>query len=802
MSRARLALVVEAARRLGSELEQRLCSQHPATVACYQQWLAQSPTRLSASAFSFAAGQILALGTAVHGQFWQRTAPVDPPLGALIRLAQSPDLACLLTEELAPLEHACAEAKDLGDSYPQLLHAADPQARRLRGVYYTPQPVARFLVAAVDELLRTHFGLNDGLASRQTWAQVRARLPWLDCPQRVTGDTPFVRIVDPAAGTGVFLRETVRFLCCHDGSVDDQALGARLAGIEIMPVPCALAQLELGPPTVAWGNALLAQSRSRAAQWLKPGAGPIVVFNPPYAKRSANCGAHAESLVRPLKQAVFGERNLQPLSDDYIKFVALAMQSKAPVIAMVTNRTYLTGLLHRGLRHHLLEQYRLIYVIDLHGDGLLDARSGAADENIFGITQGVALGIFCVSGEPPVVHYGELRGSRESKLEALATGSLKLASQRLVPAGPQCFFSPRNLGPRREQTNWPALPELFSHTTMGIKTRRDHFLLAFTRDELAQRMQMLADCRNLERLRTSLGVRDTAQWTLSGMQQLVRSQGVTGPIRPIAYRPFDTRFIWYHPRAIERGDARWPLMQLLTDQSVSMVSSRQTAQQCFTSAFVVRGLVEMKLAESTRGSSVFASELLDSRQAARLQQACGVDPRDALYYIYALLHAPSYRTRYRELLRIDYPRIPLELPAGLASELVRLGKRLVACHLLDEPDANAPACVIHDPHVQGRVVRLDGQRLYVNRDSYVEPVSQQAWDLVIGGYHACRHWLLARSGRSLSQPDWQHLSWMIAALEQTVVLMRGIDRAIEDCGGWQALVGSNQVMAPAALQPL
>jgi predicted helicase len=234
---------------------------------------------------------------------------------------------------------------------------------------------------------------------------------------------------------------------------------------------------------------------------------------------------------------------------------------------------------------------------------------------------------------------------------------------------------------------------------MGVKSRRDHFLIDQERETLQARMARLSSARNVETLREELQVTDNPQWTLKDMRDLVRREGVDAGIVAITYRPFDRRFIWYHREAIERGDARWPVMRNVLPDGLSLLTSRQSVNHDFTSAFVVRGLSEMKTAESTRGSYVFpirqASDrgLLKASGKVSNLRAEGLSgflstltPEEMLFYVYSVLHSGSYRRRYAGALQIEFPKIPPQCSGVLGKNLCRLGEELVALHLMESPE--------------------------------------------------------------------------------------------------------------------
>ena len=547
-----------------------------------------------------------------------------------------------------------------------------------------------------------------------------------------------------------------------------------------------------------------------------------IVGNPPYAKSSSNRSDMAKSLVSEYKRLVYGETNVQPLSDDYLKFVALAFKVAArhtAVVGLITNRSYLEGLIHRGMRFVLARDCSRIEVIDLHGDSNVGERppGGAANENIFDIQQGVAISLFFRSlpRQAPVslVLHRDLWGTRKEKYRALAVGEFHTGMGPLPLSEPYWFFAPKDLGTQHEQVSWASVDSLFHVNGMGVKSRRDHFLLDESKTSLRARMSKLARCRDVERLRDDLQVKDNPQWSLAAMRDLLEREGVDRRIFPIAYRPCDTRFIWYHREAIERGDARWPVMKHVLPQGLSLLTSRQSANHDFTSVFVARGLSEMKTAESTRGSYVFPArkradvgrlqagdEVSNIRRATFGPQLAKRKPEELVCYIYAILHSPEYRRRYAGALRIEFPRIPTSCAWSLADEICRLGWELIALHLMESHRLHGFITTYsghRNPEVgrvgwsdgtawldAGKTNAREGQRATKPGTIGFRGVPEKVWDFHIGGYQVCHKWLKDRKGRTLSDEDIASYQKIVVALNETIRIMAEIDEVIEAHGGW------------------
>jgi hypothetical protein len=295
--------------------------------------------------------------------------------------------------------------------YETFLGAYDPQMRKGRGVYYTPEPVVSYIVHSLDHIVKTRFNRSLGLADTNTL------------------------ILDPAVGTATFLYFVIQQI--HEtltamgqaGAWNDYVethLLPRVFGFELLMAPYAVAHMKLGillqetgydfagdqrlgiyltnsleeaiTQAETMGFARFITDEANAAAEIKRDKPIMVVLgNPPYSVSSANQGDHIEQLMDRYKAAVRDERNIQPLSDDYIKFIRFAHdrieRTGYGVIGMITNHSYLSGLIHRGMREELMKSFDEIYVLNLHGNALMGetAPDGGPDENVFDIRQGVAI---------------------------------------------------------------------------------------------------------------------------------------------------------------------------------------------------------------------------------------------------------------------------------------------------------------------------------------------------------------------------------------------------------------------------
>ncbi|MGI8637364.1 MAG: type ISP restriction/modification enzyme [Segetibacter sp.] len=171
-------------------------------------------------------------------------------------------------------------------------------------------------------------------------------------------------------------------------------------------------------------------------------------------------------------------------------------------------------------------------------------------------------------------------------------------------------------------------------------------------------------------------------------------------------------------------------------------------------------------------------------------------PIDLLDYIYAVLHSPTYREKYKEFLKIDFPRIPFPKDAKFFWQLVQLGGELRQIHLLESPVVDdyitgypidgdnlvtkvrfEPNCeIIESDTVIHMEPLYEMGRVYINETQFFQKVPKVAWEFYIGGYQPAQKWLKDRKGRKLKFDDILHYQKIIIALFETDRLMRDIDK--------------------------
>lgn len=490
--------------------------------------------------------------------------------------------------------------------YEDFLAEYNPDKRKARGVWYTPEPVVNFIVRAVDEVLKTEFGLSEGLAdtSKTTieWDTGQNNLK-TGKPVYIKKEVHRVQILDPATGTGTFLAEVVKLVSDQIKGIAPGQLSAyierdlipRLHGFELLMASYAMCHMKLdmiltglgyspskNPPRLGvyltnsleegqrveqtlFGLSRAIANEAKVASDIKRQT-PImcVIGNPPYSGESINKSDWIMGLIEAYKKEPGGKQRLQErnpkwINDDYVKFIRLAEhmidKNGEGILGFITNHGYLDNPTFRGMRWQLMKSFDQIYVLDLHGNSNKKevCPDGSPDKNVFDIMQGVAI-IVAVKrrraskeAKPLAqVRHGDLWGSRETKGNALWDGMLPDLSATLLPhKAPQYPFVPRNYGVEALYSKGFSIAELMPTNSVGIVTARDGLTIDMDRDALWNRVQDFTQT-DVETLRTRYGLgKDVRDWTVAGAKADVIAHHDPSCLVPIAYRPFDTRWTYY-----------------------------------------------------------------------------------------------------------------------------------------------------------------------------------------------------------------------------------------------------------------
>ena len=553
--------------------------------------------------------------------------------------------------------------------YEEFLTAYDKAQKVQRGVYYTPQPVVNFIVRAVDSILKTEFGLADGLASEETKTvkYMREKIRG----QGMTEDTkevPAVQILDPATGTGTFLRQTIlqiydNFRAKHKGESEEQIRKAwneyipkhllpRLNGFELMMAPYAVAHMKLAMVMKDTGydfgsdhrlNVFLTNSLEEAGkddfqmtlfdndplafesieanQAKKNNGINVIIGNPPYSGESANKGKWIMDLMEDYKKEPGGriklqERNPKWLNDDYVKFIRYAQhlieQSGNGIIALINPHGFIDNPTFRGMRWKLLTVFDKIYTIDLHGNSNRKetAPDGSKDENVFDIQQGVCVCLFIKktnhTNELARVFHFDIYGTRTVKYEWLNQHSFSNVDFEVVNPDDE-FFLFRNYRSdnREEYSSFISVTDLFDINGVGITTAHDDFVISTDREKLIERFETFRKMPQGTDLYKMFNVNKKQGWDINaGWRNLQNDIPIENYIKKISYRPFDIRYIFYEDKLVWRT-VRKVMMNFVMGDNIGLVTARSNKSDTCDHFYITANMMETKCGERTTQSAVF-----------------------------------------------------------------------------------------------------------------------------------------------------------------------------------------------------
>lgn len=601
------------------------------------------------------------------------------------------------------------------------------------------------------------------------------------------------------------------------------------------------------PPQTLFGFNSIAEE-SEAARKVKKDV-PIlaIIGNPPYSNfGQMNRGEWILNLLKDYKVGL-NERKIN-LDDDFIKFIRFAQwklqQTGQGIFAMITNNTFIDGITHRQMRKSIMDTFDEIYIYNLHGNLRKKevCPDGSKDENVFNIMTGVSINIFVKfpeKQEKTVVKYCDLWGLRENKFATLLEENFQNTKwQILQPKEPNWFFVKKDYAGDQEYENFVSVNKLFTNFNSGIQTGRDDLSVQF---DIKKLESIIDDFKKFDdsELQTKYLLKDSSGWTIKKAKNDVIKN--SGKYVDFTYRPFDikkTYFTGFSGGFIKRP--RTETMEQMFKNNIGLISCRN---QTFNSvAFVSKNIVDLRT-YSNPGSigtdylfplysypkdgqlrvgeagNIPAARMpnIDLTTAREIASLIGVvyypvaeyptkpgderlTPEDIFYYAYAIFYSPTYRSRYAEQLKIDFPRLPLTSDKELFKKLVAKGNELVNLHLFGENPFDNSKTIFDEPEKWG--VKIGGRspenlddwkvsevryevnekRVYVNPGQYFEGIEKNVWEFMIGGYQVCEKWLKDRkkAERCLSVDDLKHYMKIVVSLRETIRIMNEIDKLIPE----------------------
>lgn len=709
--------------------------------------------------------------------------------------------------------------------YEDFLNEYDPILRKKMGAYYTPLPIVEFIVRSVDHLLKTEFDLPKGLADTTKLSDGKHK----------------VQVLDPAVGTGTFISAVIgqiyRNFKGQEGRWPAYVLHdllPRIHGFELMMAPYTIAHLKLGMALkktkfkyfnnrrlgiyltnslektpdqeslfAAFGLAESIAEESKEAEIIKTKTPIMVVIgNPPYSGESSNV-QYADNNVYKAEPGggKLQEKNSKWLNDDYVKFIRLAesMVEKTGegIVAMITPHGYIDNPTFRGMRWHLMKTFDEIYVLDLHGNTNKKEKSpdGTEDKNVFDIKTGVAIffGIKKkdVKTDLAKIYQADLYGKRAVKFKYLNENLISSVGwMQVLPSAPGFEWVVRDEKKFKEYNKGFSVNELFPISSVGVVTSRDSFVIDIDRKVLTDRIQEFLRCQTPQEAKEKFNLKENKKWKIA---DALEHEFDENNIVPISYRPFDTRYIYYHDDFIERS-RKEVMRHFLVGKNIGLVTvSRSPGKTPASYTFLAtnphsNGYIRSDSVSIDTIYPLYVYEEngqkipnLNQNIIKKVEEIVGsVSVDEILDYIYAVLHSSNYREKYKKLLKANFPRVPYPRDKKSFEKLTKFGQELRQLHLLESTKISEFITTYPESgsDTVDKSVYKEG-KVFINETQYFGEVPETAWNFWIGGYQPAQKWLKDRKGKTLTNSDIEHYQRMIIALVKTDRIMKEIDGCIQ-----------------------
>ena len=473
----------------------------------------------------------------------------------------------------------------------------------------------------------------------------------------------------------------------------------------------------------------------------------VVIGNPPYSGESANKGEWIMNLMEDYKKEPGGkvklkEQNSKFINDDYVKFMRFGQhfidKNGSGVLAFINPHGFLDNPTFRGMRWNLLKSYDKIYTIDLHGNSKKKetALDGSIDQNVFDIMQGVSINLFIKTGKKKedelgeVFHY-DLFGKRDLKYDFLTNSSIKnIAFSNFTPSENNYIFKKVDETLKHEYNKGINPVELFKVNVIGFQTHRDNFCIDDNKNTLSKRLIDFTQNTDSENdISKKYGIKSSTDFSIKKAQIELSQTDIVKEIIICSYRPFENKYIYFDRSVVDRprkellihsknkeniilgigrqgmavGDIEWCLTTV-SKNPVDANMFRRGGVNLFPLYLYPETNAQQNLLETSERTPnlnleivnqigeqlglYFNPEEFDGTTTVETNQ---FTPINILDYIYAVLHSPTYREKYKEFLKIDFPRVPYPKapsPSERAGgedfwQLVELGGELREIHLLE-----------------------------------------------------------------------------------------------------------------------
>lgn len=556
----------------------------------------------------------------------------------------------------------------------------------------------------------------------------------------------------------------------------------------------------------------------------------VVLGNPPYFGNSANKGQWIKNLLHgnddgqetadyfSVDGAPLNERNSKWLNDDYVKFIRFAHwrieKTGEGVLGFITNHAWIYNPTFCGMRESLLCDFDEIYILDLHGN----SKSQEKDGNIFEIPLGAAISLFIKQRDgnrtsPARIFHADLWGKKKEKFAWLENNDINTTEwKELSPTTPHYLFTPRDESLAEEYEKGWKITNIFPVNSTGIFTAQDKITIHWTAEEVESTVTEFVSLSEEDARERFNLPRDTENWKISSAQEDLRTHpDMKKQVVPILYRPFDWRFTWYsgksggficRPRVVMRHMLMGENIGLSIGRAGQVVSPEE-----WDVVHVSDSLTDLNLfrrggnclfplylysESSEQQGGLYKTECkpnitLEFIEIMKKKLGKNYKPETILHYIYAVLYSSEYRSRYRDFLKTDFPRIPIPDDATLFRKLAAQGKTLVHLHLMQDIGLDKDRPVFTTGNGKVEKIHHSDNKVSINKQQYFAPVNEEIWTYSIGGYKPAQKWLKDRKGKTLDYEDVEHYQNICAVLAKTSRAMKRIGAIVAEYGGWSKI---------------
>ena len=547
----------------------------------------------------------------------------------------------------------------------------------------------------------------------------------------------------------------------------------------------------------------------------------VLIGNPPYSS-SISEPPWLMNLMDDWKHGI--NETKSDLNREEWKFLRFAQHvctsSGSSILGFIINRDFLDGITKRRMREYLGETFALRQIVDLNGD----VNGNVSDENVFSIQQGVCIAMLSTTSAKPCQVYKSLVGTQKFKYDfLLRKENIGKKGEEMKPCAPYYRWVPFSDSAAPDLAEhyyrWISINSVFPVRSSGLETQRDAMCVRHTRQELWDTIQEF-DRLSSEVARDKFVIgKDGSDWKISNAKADVRASGPNEKyVTPMLYRPFDIRYTYWtgKTKGFMARPRRDLMRHVIGHENLAMIFNRQVIG-AEVSHF---GVSRIPICKGTfylgnKGQDYLAplylyfDETLELETGYRqpnlsnefirtIQEVLNKEPSadEIFHYIYAVFSSPTYRTRYAEFLKIDYPHVPLTSNLVLFGALAELGTELADIHLLESPILeNHITIILRYDRFQVEKVSYSDETVWIDKAKTqgFKDVPEEVWNFHFGGYQVCKKWLKDRQAKSgknprpglmLTNEDIEHYQKIIVAISETIRIMSEIDEVIVRHGGW------------------